>query len=108
MIFPGECEQAFSSLKKALTQSPILITPDPNLPFILDTDASDVGMGGVLSQVGAVGENVVAYFSKTFVCYCVTRRELLAIVRAISHFRYYLCGLPFAVRTDHSALHCPN
>lgn len=34
----------------------------------------------------------------------MTRRELLAIVRAISHFKYYLCGLPFTVRTDHSAL----
>ncbi|KAI3375259.1 hypothetical protein L3Q82_021768 [Scortum barcoo] len=45
-----ECEQAFSSLKKVLTESPILTPPDPNLPFVLDTDASDVGMGAVLSQ----------------------------------------------------------
>ncbi|KAI3360379.1 hypothetical protein L3Q82_002247 [Scortum barcoo] len=62
-----ECEQAFfSSLKKVLTASPILTPPDPNLPFVLDTDASDVGMGAVLSQVGPKGEKVVAYFSKTF------------------------------------------
>lgn len=103
-----ECEQAFSSLKQALTESPILIPPDPNLSFILDTDASDVEIGAVLSQVEAEGEIVVVYFSKTFNKaerrYCVTRRELLAIVRAISHFKYYLCGLPFTVRTDHSAL----
>ena len=103
-----ECELAFSSLKKALTESPILTPPDLSLPFVLDTDASDVGMGAVLSQVGRGGEKVVAYFSKTFNKaerrYCVTRRELLAIVRAISHFRYYLCGLSFTVRTDHAAL----
>ena len=104
----SDCEQAFSSLKKALTESPILTPPDPNLPFVLDTDASDVGMGAVLSQVGPEGEKVIAYFSKTFNKaerrYCVTRRELLAIVRTIRHFRYYLCGLPFTVRTDHAAL----
>ncbi|KAI3357067.1 hypothetical protein L3Q82_015454 [Scortum barcoo] len=58
-----EFEQAFSSLKKVLTESPILTPPDPNLPFVLDTDtASDVGMGAVLSQVGPKGEKVVAYF----------------------------------------------
>ncbi|KAL7865828.1 hypothetical protein SRHO_G00110750 [Serrasalmus rhombeus] len=65
-------------------------------------------MGAVLSQVGQEGEKVVAYFSRTFnkaeQHYCVTRRELLAVVRAISHFKYYLCGLPFTVRTDHAAL----
>lgn len=107
-LWTPECEQAFSSLKKALTESPVLTPPDPNLPFVLDTDASDVGMGAVLSQVGPEGEKVVAYFSKTFNRaerrYCVTRRELLAIVRAIRHFKYYLCGLPFTIRTDHAAL----
>ncbi|KAK7919250.1 hypothetical protein WMY93_010534 [Mugilogobius chulae] len=107
-VWTPECDQAFSALKKALTESPILTPPDANLPFVIDTDASDVGMGAVLSQVGAEGEKVVAYFSKTFNKaerrYCVTRRELLAIVRAIGHFRYYLCGLHFTIRTDHSAL----
>ncbi|KAI4904404.1 hypothetical protein NFI96_007328 [Prochilodus magdalenae] len=107
-VWTPECEQAFGCLKKALTDSPILTPPDPKLMFVLDTDASDVGMGAVLSQVGPEGEKVIAYFSKTFNkaerCYCVTRRELLAIVRAIGHFKYYLCGLPFTVRTDHAAL----
>lgn len=65
-------------------------------------------MGGVLAQVGPEGERVVAYFSRTFNKherrYCVTRRELLAVVASIKHFKYYLGGLPFTVRTDHSAL----
>ncbi|KAL7883614.1 hypothetical protein SRHO_G00012720 [Serrasalmus rhombeus] len=51
-VWTPECKQAFICLKKALTESPILTPPDPNLPFVLDTDASNVGMGAVLSQVG--------------------------------------------------------
>lgn len=103
-----ECEEAFNTLKRALIEAPVLAPPDLTLPFILDTDASNVGMGGVLAQVGPEGERVVAYFSKTFDKherrYCVTRRELLAVVASVKHFKYYLGGLPFTVRTDHSAL----
>lgn len=66
-------------------------------------------MGAVLSQAGSSGERVVAYFSeiinKTKRRNFGIHREFLAIVKAIDHFRYYLCGLSFMVRTDHSALH---
>jgi hypothetical protein len=103
-----QCQQAFSSLQKALTEAPVLTPPDPGLQFTLDTDASDLGMGAVRAQAGPEGERVVAYFSKTFNKaehrYCVTCRELLAMVAAIKHLKYYLCGRPFTVRTDHSAL----
>ena len=55
--------------------------PDPKLQYILDTDASAVGVGAVLSQVQEGQERVIAYFSKTLNNaernYCVTRRELL-------------------------------
>lgn len=53
----AECEQAFAALKKALTDSPVLTPPNPSLPFVLDTDASDIGMGAVLSQVGPEGKS---------------------------------------------------
>ncbi|KAJ8389511.1 hypothetical protein AAFF_G00119010 [Aldrovandia affinis] len=60
--------------------------------FVLDTDASNVGMGAVLSQVGPEGERAVAYFSHTFNKaernYCVTRRELLAVIKAVRHFSH--------------------
>ena len=107
-VWTEQCQGAFTSLQRALSESPVLAPADPSLPFMLDTDASGVGVGGVLSQVGPDGERVVAYFSRAFNKaerrYCVTRRELLAVVLSIRHFRYYLCGLPFTVRTDHSAL----
>ena len=103
-----ECQAAFNSLRGALIEAPVLATADPNLPFTLDTDASGGGVGGVLSQPRPEGERVVAYFSRSFSKaerrYCVTRRELLAVVLSIRHFKYYLCGRPFTVRTDHAAL----
>ncbi|KAJ3588488.1 hypothetical protein NHX12_012080 [Muraenolepis orangiensis] len=76
--------------------------------MILDTDSSDVGIGAVLSQVQEGRKRVLAYgsrkLSKTEQNYCTTRRELLAVVEFASHFRQYLLGRPFTVRTDHSSL----
>lgn len=77
------------------------------IPFILDTDASDTAIGAVLSQVHEDGEHV-AYFSRCLSKherqYCITKKELLAVVEAIKHFHYYLFGTKFLVRTDHGAL----
>ena len=58
-----DCAAAFAQLRAALTTAPILALPDPGHSFIVDTDASDVGLGAVLSQEGAGGERVVAYYS---------------------------------------------
>jgi hypothetical protein len=95
-------------LKQALTKVPILAFPTENDPFILDCDASNIGQGAVLSQVQDGREKVICYFSKCFSKperqYCVTRRELLAIVNAIKHFHNYLYGRRFTVRTDHGSL----
>ncbi|GFW40401.1 retrovirus-related Pol polyprotein from transposon 412 [Trichonephila clavipes] len=91
-------------LKEALTSSPILIYPQPDKPFILDTDASNESVGAVLSQEIDGQERVVAYWSKCLSKpernYCVTRKELLAIVKAIEHFHHYLYGQKFLLRTD--------
>lgn len=74
--------------------------------MILDTDASDVGIGAILSQVKQGMERVLAYGSRKLSeqNYCTTRRELLAVVEFMSHFWQYLLGQPFIVRTDHSSL----
>ena len=76
---------------------------------MLDTDASDVGIGGVLSQKKADGsECVIGYASRVLSKperrYCVTRKELLAAVSFIKHFRPYLLGKQFILRTDHCSL----
>lgn len=82
--------------------------PDDDSPFILDTDASDYAIGGVLSQLQGGQERVIAYagraLSRNEINYCVTRKELLAVVNFTRYFRQYLLGKQFTIRTDHAAL----
>ncbi|KAJ8359662.1 hypothetical protein SKAU_G00161870 [Synaphobranchus kaupii] len=103
-----EQSMAFDQLRAALTEAPVLAYPDAKRPFIVDTDASNTGVGAVLSQEDEDGERVVAYYSRALGKaernYCVTRRELLAVVRALHHFRPYLQGSHFLLRTDHASL----
>lgn len=107
-IWTEECQQAYTQLKRALVTSPVLVYPNAEKPYILDTDASGFGIGGVLSQQQEDGEHPICYFSRTLSKterqYCVTRRELLAVVEAVKHFHHYLYGAEFLVRTDHGAL----
>ena len=67
-----------------------MVYPDPVTLFILDTDTSGTGIGGVLFQKYPEEERVITFFSRALsaqeCCYCVTRRELLAVVKAIKHF----------------------
>ena len=100
-----ECQNAFDLLKTKLMESPILAYPGFKETFILDTDASDRGIGAVLSQIQDGKERVIAYASRTLSKseqrYCVTRKELLAVVFFVKHFRHYLYGRQFRIRTDH-------
>jgi hypothetical protein len=102
------CQRSFEQLKLALIQAPVLAMPVENEPYLLDTDASNHGIGAVLSQLQDGQERPVAYASRTYsrpeLNYCVTRKELLAVIYYIKHFRQYLLGRRFTVRTDHSAL----
>ena len=82
--------------------------PNFSEPFIFDTDASNTAIGAVLSQRIDGQEKVVAYASraltKTERKYCVTRKELLAMVHFVKCFRHYLYGKKFTVRPDHGSL----
>ena len=107
-VWTESCQEAFITLKRALISSPILSFPSEEGEFILDTDASNHGVGAVLSQKQNGQEKVIAYFSrvlnKSERNYCVTRRELLAIVSSMKSFHHYLYGRKFLVRTDHDSL----
>ena len=104
----NSCNEAFTELKKPLFTAPTLRYPDPNLPFILDTDASNIGIRCVLSQLGPKGEQVVVCGSRSLKLgwknYCVTRKELLANIFGLKIFHIYLPGRKFQFRTDHAAL----
>ena len=102
------CEKSFNDLKTMLTSAPILKYPDIDKPFILDTDACFNSVGSVLSQMENGLERPVAFSSRLLSAhekgYCVTRKELLAICVAVEHFKPYLYGKQFLIRTDHKAL----
>ncbi|GFW14943.1 retrovirus-related Pol polyprotein from transposon 17.6 [Trichonephila clavipes] len=103
-----DCNKAFNKLKDALTSAPILAYLEIGKQFILDTDASHESIGAVLSQEIDGQERVIAYFSKCLSKpeenYCVTRKELLNIVKALEHFLPYLYARRFLLRTDHASL----
>ncbi|GJW08381.1 reverse transcriptase domain-containing protein [Tanacetum coccineum] len=107
-IFSEECIQAFQTLKKKLTEAPILIAPNWDQPFELMCDASDYAIGAVLGQRIEKHFRPIHYASKTMTeaesNYTTTEKEMLAVVYAFEKFRSYLIMNKSIVYTDHSAL----
>lgn len=96
--------RAFELSKELITNAPVLAYPDFTKQFVLTTDASNIAVGGVLSQSG----HPIGYYSRTLNSaernYSTIERELLAILECTRHFRPYLFGRFFTVETDHSPL----
>ncbi|GKD67476.1 reverse transcriptase domain-containing protein [Tanacetum coccineum] len=107
-IFSDDCIQAFQTLKKKLTEAPILIAPDWDLPFELMFDAIDFAIGAVLGQRHEKHFKPIHYASKTMTeaesRYTTTEKEMLAVVYAFEKFRSYLILNKSIVYTDHSVL----
>ncbi|GJU34771.1 reverse transcriptase domain-containing protein [Tanacetum coccineum] len=107
-FFSKECIESFNTLKRKLTEAPILIAPDWDLPFELMCDASDFAIGAVLGQRKNKHFQPIHYASKTMTeaqaHYTTTEKELLAVVYAFEKFRSYLILSKSIVYTDHSAI----
>ena len=107
-VWRPACEAAFTGLRDAMVRSPILAFPTETGEYMLDTDASNFGLGGVLSQIQNGVECVIAYCSRALRPsqrkYCTTKREMLAVVSMCIQFRSYLRGARFTLRTDHKSL----
>ncbi|XP_030649811.1 transmembrane protease serine 9-like [Chanos chanos] len=103
------CQQAFDALKNFLTTPPVLGHPNFHFHFVVYTDASDTGLGAVLTQQTGVGtEEVLSYASRILNSaernYTTTERERLDVVWALEKWQYYLDTKLFTVVTDHAAL----
>lgn len=99
-----ECQQAFEDIKTALTNAPVLALPDPNKPFVIISDASIYGTGGILMQE----DRVVAYLSHKFDSaqknYSTTDQECLGVIHALTEWRCYVEGTEVTLVTDHQPL----
>ncbi|GMI77908.1 hypothetical protein HRI_001460100 [Hibiscus trionum] len=95
---------AYEALKQVVTTAPVLALPDFTSTFVVETDASDVGVGAVLSQKG----RPLAFFSKSLGVkhqgLSVYEKEMLAVLMAVKKWTSYLVGKHFIIRTDHQSL----
>jgi transposase InsO family protein len=109
--FDASCERAFKELKKSLVSAPLLLHFQPGLPTMVETDASDHAIAGVLYQKQTDGKwHPAAYYFRSMVGsemnYPIHDKELLAIIASLQHWRPHLAGTPepIQVLSDHRAL----
>ena len=108
VIWTDACQQAFESLKDSLCDLPILHSPDFTKQFVLQTDASDRGVGAVLSQRDDdSNDHPVLFYSRKLLPreekYATVENQCLTIKLAIETFKVYLLGRHFTMQTDHRA-----
>jgi len=109
VVWNDNRDEAFQELKRRISTPPILRLPDVTQSFILQTDASHIGIGAVLLQENATGEQrPVAFASRKLQPresnYSTTEGECLAIVWKITKFQEYVYGTEFFLETDHEPL----
>ena len=102
-------QAAYLSLKEYFKEDTVVRGPDYSKPFLQQTDASEVGIGAMFSQLDEQKQDrPVAYFSRKLKRaernYATVEKECLAIVDGTKHFEVYLTGVPFMVVTDHGCL----
>jgi hypothetical protein len=91
-------------MKEFMDTCPVLALPDFTLPFVLECDASDEGIGAVLMQGGHPIVFESQNISQPERLYSIYDKEMLAIMHALTKFKQYLVGNKFLVKTDHNSL----
>ncbi|KAJ1211759.1 hypothetical protein NDU88_007115, partial [Pleurodeles waltl] len=107
-IWLEDHNSAFEQIKLAIVEAPHLSNFDHNRKTILTTDASKLGLGAALSQIVDGEERIIAFASKALndaeSNYSVIEREALVVFWAVKHFKFFLWGTQFILRTDHKPL----
>ena len=100
----GEAQERFDKMKQVMSSCPVLALPDFTQSFVLECDASEIGIGAVLMQSG----HPIAFESRKLReyerHYSIYDKEMLAIMHALTKFRQYSVGNRFKVKTDHNSL----
>ena len=101
-IWIEEAQETFQKMKQVMSSCPILALPDFTQSFVLECDASEIGIGVVLMQSG----HPIAFESRKLReyerHYCIYDKEMLAIMHTLTKFQQYMVGNRFKVKTDHN------
>ena len=99
-MWTSVCDIAFNTLKECLTSAPVLALPNFNKPFVIETDASNLGIGAVLQQEG----HPLVFLSRALGPrnrgLSTYEKELMAILLAVEHWTPYLQTAEFVIKTD--------
>lgn len=96
----AEAQQSFETLKRVMTTTPANFSK----PFAIECDASGAGVGAVLMQDGRLLAYFIKAISSKHLSKSIYEKELMAVVLAIQHWRYYLMGRAFEVHTNQRSL----
>jgi hypothetical protein len=106
-VWTQECQEAYETVREEIKKRFLLVI-DPTKPIIVDTDASNIGIGGILSQEHEGVELPVRIYSKALSeaeqRYPTPEKAIMAIVKTINLIKYNLVGREFTVRSDHQPL----
>ena len=101
-------EKAFEDTRASIIEAPLLAPPDPDLPYLMQTDACATGIGAVLQQVQNDKRVNIAFYSKKLSSaeknYSATELETFAVAQACKHFAVYILGSHVTIYSDHKPL----
>jgi len=104
LLWNEEAQLSFDTLKKDMAELPILSVPNFSIPFVIETDTYNIGLGAVLMQQGRPMAFLIQPLSERAQRKSFYERELMVIVFAVQKWRHYLVGNHFIINTNQKSL----